>query len=155
MRKWIFKKKEKKSRNGKMYFLRSEKSTLKTQICFCEQKLTFKRLVMKVFKFKYYVNLIMFFIIINALIIKMYFQCRSELGRKIKKNYRCPDNKRGFKWQNFCFLFCIFHAMWIFLLIHFRAGLGNVRPAGHMRLAKYLNVAREHFLGSLKSYLVC
>ncbi len=25
-----------------------------------------------------------------------------------------------------------------------KAGLGNVRPAGHMRPAKHLNVAREH-----------
>ncbi len=29
-----------------------------------------------------------------------------------------------------------------------KAGLGNVRPAGHMRPAKHLNVAREHFLDS-------
>ncbi len=27
-----------------------------------------------------------------------------------------------------------------------KAGLGNVRPAGHMRPAKHLNVARDHFL---------
>jgi hypothetical protein len=27
----------------------------------------------------------------------------------------------------------------------YRAGLGNVRPAGHMRPANRLNVAREHF----------
>jgi len=26
-------------------------------------------------------------------------------------------------------------------------GLGNVRPAGHMRPAKHINVAREHILG--------
>jgi len=26
------------------------------------------------------------------------------------------------------------------------AGLGNVRPAGHMRPAEQLNVAREHIL---------
>ena len=29
-----------------------------------------------------------------------------------------------------------------------KAGLGNVRPAGHMWPAKHLYVAREHFLGS-------
>ena len=28
----------------------------------------------------------------------------------------------------------------------FRAGLGNVGPTGHMRPARHLNVAREHFL---------
>ncbi len=30
-----------------------------------------------------------------------------------------------------------------------KSDLGNVWPAGHMRPAKHLNVAREHFLGSL------
>ncbi len=29
------------------------------------------------------------------------------------------------------------------------AGLGNVRPAGRMQPTKHLNVAHEHFLGSL------
>jgi hypothetical protein len=27
-----------------------------------------------------------------------------------------------------------------------KAGLGNVRPTGHMRPAKHINVARKHFL---------
>jgi len=31
------------------------------------------------------------------------------------------------------------------LLLSPKAGLGNVRPAGHMRPAKHLNVAREFF----------
>ncbi len=35
-----------------------------------------------------------------------------------------------------------------------RTGLSNVRPAGHMRPAKHLNVALEHFLG-LGRQLVC
>jgi hypothetical protein len=34
-------------------------------------------------------------------------------------------------------------------------GLGNVQPVGHMRPAKYVNVACEHFLGSPYKYLVC
>jgi hypothetical protein len=38
---------------------------------------------------------------------------------------------------------------------HFSTGLGNIRPAGHMRPAMHLNVAREHFLGSPQRYLVC
>ena len=32
------------------------------------------------------------------------------------------------------------------LLLYSSSGLGNVRPTGHIRLAKVLNVAREHFL---------
>ena len=32
----------------------------------------------------------------------------------------------------------------------FKSGPDNVRPAGHMRPSKKLNVSREHFLGSLR-----